>query len=88
MNRRGTRLVTLALLGLVLGAFFWTYAVMQLPFGWFIDKVGARIALVGSDADVGDGHAGAGRIVEAEVLQVVQHQLHGCPYRCRPSPAA
>ncbi len=34
-----------ALMGMILGAFFWTYAVMQLPFGWFIDKVGARIAL-------------------------------------------
>src|SRR5665213_1099583 len=32
-------------MGVILGAFFWTYAVMQLPFGWFIDKVGARIAL-------------------------------------------
>jgi len=34
-----------AVMGVVLGAFFWTYAVMQLPFGWFIDRVGARIAL-------------------------------------------
>ncbi len=34
-----------AVMGLVFGAFFWTYAIMQLPFGWFIDKVGARIAL-------------------------------------------
>jgi D-galactonate transporter len=30
--------------GLLLGAFFWTYAAFQLPSGWFIDKVGARIA--------------------------------------------
>jgi ACS family D-galactonate transporter-like MFS transporter len=34
-----------AVMGVILGAFFWTYAAMQLPFGWFIDKVGARIAL-------------------------------------------
>jgi sugar phosphate permease len=33
------------LMGVILGAFFWTYASMQLPFGWFADKVGARIAL-------------------------------------------
>jgi len=33
------------MMGLILGAFFWTYASMQLPFGWFADKVGARIAL-------------------------------------------
>jgi ACS family D-galactonate transporter-like MFS transporter len=30
--------------GLVLGAFFWTYALFQLPAGWFIDRVGPRIA--------------------------------------------
>ena len=32
-------------MGVILGAFFWTYAVMQMPFGWFADRVGARIAL-------------------------------------------
>jgi ACS family D-galactonate transporter-like MFS transporter len=32
-------------MGLVLSAFFWTYAFMQLPAGWFIDKVGVRISL-------------------------------------------
>ncbi|MDQ7977933.1 MFS transporter [Paraburkholderia sp. SARCC-3016] len=32
-------------MGLLLSGFFWTYAVMQLPFGWFIDRIGARIAL-------------------------------------------
>ncbi len=30
--------------GALLSAFFWTYAAFQLPSGWFIDKVGARIA--------------------------------------------
>lgn len=30
--------------GYLLGAFFWTYALFQLPSGWFIDKVGARLA--------------------------------------------
>jgi len=34
-----------AAMGLVLSAFFWTYAVMQLPAGWFIDKLGVRISL-------------------------------------------
>jgi sugar phosphate permease len=34
-----------ATLGLLLGAFFWSYAVMQLPFGWFADKVGPRISM-------------------------------------------
>lgn len=33
-----------AMAGLVLGAFFWTYAIFQLPSGWFVDKVGPRIA--------------------------------------------
>ena len=32
-------------MGMILGAFFWTYACFQLPFGWFADKVGAKIAL-------------------------------------------
>jgi sugar phosphate permease len=32
-------------MGLLLSGFFWTYAVMQLPFGWFIDRIGVRIAL-------------------------------------------
>jgi MFS transporter, ACS family, D-galactonate transporter len=34
-----------AQMGLVLSAFFWTYAVMQLPAGWFVDRVGVRISL-------------------------------------------
>ncbi|HUZ65919.1 MAG TPA: MFS transporter [Acetobacteraceae bacterium] len=34
-----------ATLGLVLSGFFWTYSVMQLPFGWFADRIGSRIAL-------------------------------------------
>jgi sugar phosphate permease len=34
-----------ATMGLVLSAFFWTYAVMQLPAGWIIDRLGVRISL-------------------------------------------
>ncbi len=34
-----------ALMGVVLSGFFWTYSVMQMPFGWFADRVGARISL-------------------------------------------
>ncbi len=34
-----------ATMGLVLSGFFWTYSVMQMPFGWFADRVGARISL-------------------------------------------
>jgi ACS family D-galactonate transporter-like MFS transporter len=33
-----------ALMGLVLSAFFWTYAVFQLPSGWFVDRFGPRIS--------------------------------------------
>lgn len=29
--------------GFVLGAFFWTYAIFQLPMGWSADRFGARI---------------------------------------------
>lgn len=32
-------------MGLLLSGFFWTYAFMQLPYGWFADRVGARPAL-------------------------------------------
>jgi ACS family D-galactonate transporter-like MFS transporter len=32
-------------MGLILSAFFWTYAFLQLPAGWFIDKVGVRVSL-------------------------------------------
>jgi len=34
-----------ATMGFILGGFFWTYAFMQMPFGWFADRVGARISL-------------------------------------------
>ncbi len=34
-----------ALMGVILSGFFWTYSVMQMPFGWFADRVGARISL-------------------------------------------
>jgi ACS family D-galactonate transporter-like MFS transporter len=37
--------INAAAMGLVLSAFFWTYAVMQLPAGWFVDRVGVRISL-------------------------------------------
>ncbi|MGI4808634.1 MAG: MFS transporter, partial [Janthinobacterium lividum] len=31
-----------AVMGLILSGFFWTYALMQLPGGWLIDRFGAR----------------------------------------------
>lgn len=31
-----------AMQGIILGAWVWTYAVFQLPAGWFVDKFGAR----------------------------------------------
>ena len=31
-------------MGMILGAFFWTYAAFQMPSGWFVDRVGARAA--------------------------------------------
>lgn len=34
-----------ATMGLILSGFFWTYSVMQMPFGWFADRVGPRISL-------------------------------------------
>ncbi len=35
-----------AAMGVVLSAFFWTYAVMQLPAGWIIDRIGVRLSLI------------------------------------------
>lgn len=32
-------------MGFILSGFFWTYALMQMPFGWFVDRAGGRIAL-------------------------------------------
>ena len=34
-----------ATMGVILSGFFWTYAVMQMPWGWFADKVGPRTSL-------------------------------------------
>jgi sugar phosphate permease len=42
---RGELGINAAEMGLVLSAFFWTYAVMQLPAGWIIDRIGVRLAL-------------------------------------------
>jgi sugar phosphate permease len=30
-------------MGFLLGSFFWTYAIMQLPAGWLVDRFGARL---------------------------------------------
>ncbi len=30
-------------MGFLLGSFFWTYAIMQLPAGWLVDRYGARL---------------------------------------------
>jgi len=32
-------------MGLILSAFFWTYAFMQMPAGWIVDRIGVRISL-------------------------------------------
>ncbi len=34
-----------ATMGLVLSGFFWTYAVMQMPWGWIADRAGPRVSL-------------------------------------------
>jgi len=42
---RGEFGISAATMGLVLSGFFWTYAFLQLPAGWFIDRIGVRMAL-------------------------------------------
>src|SRR4051794_32167003 len=32
-----------AQMGFILSAFFWTYAFFQLPAGWLVDRLGARL---------------------------------------------
>ncbi len=32
-----------AVMGTLMGAFFWTYAAMQVPGGWLVDRLGARL---------------------------------------------
>ena len=32
-------------MGLLLSGFFWTYAFMQMPAGWLVDKMGSKVAL-------------------------------------------
>jgi sugar phosphate permease len=39
-----------AMMGLIMSAFFWSYAFCQMPAGWFIDKVGVRISLAAAVA--------------------------------------
>ena len=39
-----------ATMGVIMSAFFWTYALCQMPAGWFIDKVGVRLSLAFADA--------------------------------------
>ncbi len=34
-----------ATMGLILSGFFWTYSVMQMPWGWIADRVGPKVAL-------------------------------------------
>ncbi|WP_454825174.1 MFS transporter [Paraburkholderia xenovorans] len=37
-----------ATMSFILGAFFWTYAAMQIPFGWLADRLGARATMAAS----------------------------------------
>ena len=52
-----------AVMGLVLSGFFWSYALMQLPCGWLIDRFGSRTTytiatLIMSAATVATAFAG------------------------------
>ena len=52
-----------AMMGLILSGFFWTYALMQLPGGWLIDRFGARATytaatLIMSAATIATGFVG------------------------------
>ena len=42
---RGDLGLTVEQSGWFMGAFFWTYAIFQIPCGWFSERVGTRISL-------------------------------------------
>jgi MFS transporter, ACS family, D-galactonate transporter len=46
--------------GLVLGAFFWSYALLQVPAGWLIDRLGPRALITGATVGWGFFQAVAG----------------------------
>ncbi|WP_226842172.1 MFS transporter [Brevibacterium sp. FME37] len=48
------------LVGLLLSAFFWSYAAMQVPVGWLIDRFGPRKILTASCVGWGAATAGSG----------------------------
>jgi len=48
------------LVGLLLSAFFWTYALMQVPVGWLIDKFGPRKVMTASCLGWGAATAASG----------------------------
>ena len=37
--------IPIEMMGIVLSAFFWLYALLQIPAGWFCDKFGQKIGL-------------------------------------------
>jgi ACS family D-galactonate transporter-like MFS transporter len=49
-----------AMQGLVLSAFFWSYAVLQIPGGWLIDRLGPRVLITGATLGWGFFQAVAG----------------------------
>lgn len=42
--------IPIEMMGLIMSAFFWSYAMLQLPAGWFADKFGQKIGLGASVA--------------------------------------
>ena len=68
------------MMGLVLSGFFWTYAFMQMPFGWFADRVGARISLavaVGVVVGVHRAHGRGARRRHADGLPAAARRRRG-----------
>lgn len=55
--------LTAEMIGLLSSAFFWTYALMQIPVGWLIDRLGARKVLTFSCFGWGAATAASGLAV-------------------------
>jgi MFS transporter, ACS family, D-galactonate transporter len=61
-----------AMQGLLLSAFFWSYALLQVPGGWLIDRLGPRALVAGSTVLWGLFQAAAGAATGATSLLVAR----------------
>ena len=62
-----------AMQGLILSAFFWSYALLQIPGGWLIDRFGPRALITGATVGWGFFQAIAGIASGNEIRRSVSN---------------